>query len=122
MIPKKIEVCCAINSEANATPKMIPKYLFRSPVSIFKAVQFMITKLRMLAAGPGAGLYLSWRKIQAGVDRLREGFWRIPRTASEWRVVSGGHQGLASNELHARLPLAHLADDIGAHPHIFELL
>ena len=29
------------SSDAKATPKMMPRYLVRSPVSIFRAIQFM---------------------------------------------------------------------------------
>src|SRR5437899_931731 len=37
----KIDACCAMSSAAKATPAMMPRYLARSPVSIFSAIQFM---------------------------------------------------------------------------------
>ncbi len=39
--PTKMDACWAIKSAAKATPKMMPKYFDRSPVSIFRATQFM---------------------------------------------------------------------------------
>src|SRR5262249_19003318 len=41
MMPAKIDTCCAISTVAKATPKMMPKDLLRSPVSILSAIQFM---------------------------------------------------------------------------------
>jgi hypothetical protein len=41
MMPAKIDICCDISSVAKVTPKMMPRYLLRSPVSIFSATQFM---------------------------------------------------------------------------------
>ena len=41
MIPAKIEICCDINTVANAIPNTMPRYLVRSPISIFSATQFM---------------------------------------------------------------------------------
>ena len=38
----KIETCCVINSVANVTPKISPRNLLRSPVSIRNAIQFIL--------------------------------------------------------------------------------
>jgi hypothetical protein len=39
--PTKIAACCVINSDANVSPMMIPKYFARSPTSILKATTFI---------------------------------------------------------------------------------
>ena len=39
--PQKIDACCAIKSDANAMPRMMPRYLPRLPVSILSAIQFI---------------------------------------------------------------------------------
>ena len=44
--PQKIDACCAINSAAKATPRMMPRYLPRLPVSILSAIQFIACALR----------------------------------------------------------------------------
>src|SRR5579872_1443520 len=41
--PQQIDPCCAISSAAKVTPATIPRYLARSPVNIFSAIQFMVT-------------------------------------------------------------------------------
>src|SRR5262249_44490131 len=41
MIPRKMETCCVIKSVAKVTPKINPRYLPRSPVSIFSAIQYI---------------------------------------------------------------------------------
>jgi hypothetical protein len=46
MIPQKIDICCAIKSDANATPKIIPKNFVRSPVNIRNAIQDMLLKFK----------------------------------------------------------------------------
>src|SRR5215208_2719556 len=46
--PQKIEACCAINSAANVTPRMMPKNLARLPVSIFSATQPMASASLLL--------------------------------------------------------------------------
>ena len=39
--PQKIDACCAMSSDANAIPRMIPRYLPRLPVSILSAIQLI---------------------------------------------------------------------------------
>jgi hypothetical protein len=39
--PQKIELCWAISRAAKLTPKTMPKYFVLSPVSIFRATQFI---------------------------------------------------------------------------------
>jgi hypothetical protein len=39
--PRKTELCCAINKVENATPKTIPRYFTKSPVSMRKAIQLI---------------------------------------------------------------------------------
>ena len=39
--PTKIAICWVISSEANVRPMMMPRYLARSPTSIFSATRFM---------------------------------------------------------------------------------
>src|SRR5262245_2049010 len=41
IMPTKMEVCCAMSSTPKATPKIVPRYLARSPVSIFQATHLM---------------------------------------------------------------------------------
>ena len=38
-MPTKIDTCWAISTVANITPKTMPRYLARSPVSILNAIQ-----------------------------------------------------------------------------------
>src|SRR5262245_10333733 len=40
-MPMKIDTCCVIRSVANVTPKMSPRNLLRSPVSILSAIQLI---------------------------------------------------------------------------------
>src|SRR5882672_3237023 len=40
-MPMKIDTCCVMSSVANVTPKISPRYLLRSPVSIRSAIQVM---------------------------------------------------------------------------------
>src|SRR5262249_52430098 len=40
-MPMKIDTCCVIRSVANVTPKMSPRNLLRSPVSIRSAIQLI---------------------------------------------------------------------------------
>ena len=42
MIPAKMEICWVISTVAKLTPKIRPRYLLRSPVSILRAIQFMV--------------------------------------------------------------------------------
>ena len=42
MTPQKIALCSVMRKQAKVTPKMMAKYLLRSPVSIFKAIQVMV--------------------------------------------------------------------------------
>ena len=39
--PQPIDACWAISRAAKVTPAMMPRYLARSPVSIFSAIQVM---------------------------------------------------------------------------------
>ena len=41
-MPMKTETCCDIRNVAKLMPKMSPKYLVRSPVSILIASQFIV--------------------------------------------------------------------------------
>src|SRR6516164_8830896 len=52
MIPRKMETCCVIKSVAKVTPKISPRYLERSPVSIFSAIPYM-GALRVVCLAPG---------------------------------------------------------------------
>src|SRR5262245_44468902 len=60
MMLTKMDTWCEMSSDANPTPKMIPRYLARSPVSILSAIQIMA----------GSGLRFSGRR--ARLDRLAE--------------------------------------------------
>ena len=41
MSPQKIDDCCAMRRAAKTTPKTMPRYLPRFPISIFQAIQNM---------------------------------------------------------------------------------
>lgn len=43
--PTKIAACCVIKSDAKVSPIRMPRYLARSPTSIFHAMKFMASFL-----------------------------------------------------------------------------
>src|SRR5579883_640612 len=45
MTPQKMALCSAMRKQAKLTPKTMAKYLLRSPISIFKAIQVMSPSL-----------------------------------------------------------------------------
>src|SRR5262249_13419614 len=65
-MPMKIDTCCVMSSVANVTPKMSPKYLLRSPVSIRRASQF-ITRIPLSSPeGPATQRVLKQVRDQNG--------------------------------------------------------
>ena len=50
MMPVNTAACCVINSDANVSPRTIPKYLARSPTSILSAIKFMASNLSVQPA------------------------------------------------------------------------
>src|SRR5437879_4793770 len=69
-MPMKIETCCAINRVAKVTPKIRPRYLLRSPVSMRSAIQFM---------APPASVHLSASLIPPRSERAEGTLFRRPR-------------------------------------------
>src|SRR5262245_13089706 len=49
-MPMKIDTCWVISKVAKVTPKISPRYLLRSPVSIRSAIQFMDVSISSRAA------------------------------------------------------------------------
>src|SRR5262245_43496240 len=92
-MPMKIDTCCVIRSVANVTPKMSPRNLLRSPVSIRSAIQLMPA----LPALPRRTCLPPVRKAREGPNRgkIRSHLVRgpLPRTCgAPWagRVAARG--------------------------------
>src|SRR5262249_11970458 len=99
-MPMKIDTCCVIKSVAKVTPKMSPRYLLRSPVSIRSAIQVMVV--------PSSATPARDDERFAGDPRCPRGSQEANRRGDVLRLTDA-----AERRLRFRLPLEVARDNPG---------
>src|SRR5262249_31804785 len=121
-MPMKIDTCCDIKRVAKLTPKIRPRYLLRSPVSIRSAIQFMErTSNSAVGRYRPVGIYQRQKNlrpqtiqvVEQGVARFPEQLWVLGVLDGADDAGEGGHK--EGRALHGRsvLPPRSRLDAVG---------